>query len=562
MNYRLSALVASTVVSLLAGCRPDAGQPWLNPKLAAFVDAQRDGLKTPNDVWRGAGIRLSLKDFDLEESAEDFARRNKLVMVSFPEGSRLGEGLKNDPQTLFFAEGKDGLPGLAAVALTNPEDRGPLAMIAHEVNGKVCGNLIPLSLATLSEDPRITPPVYVETVALPGVDALISEPKTENIDKTIKKMEQMGTRYHESAEGLSATAAIETMFRDAAADKIPGLTIEQVSHVDTKQKSLVVTIPGTEDNESTVILGAHLDSINRNNHAGAAPGADDDASGIATLVETLRAIAAQGSHFRRKIELHGYAAEEVGLIGSSEIAQSYDAAGRTVAAMFQIDMNSWSSAAGASTIYIVATDTSTTLSRATKNLLNTYLGGQYVEKTLAAGTSDHRSWTDVAYPAVFPFEDPNDYNESLHTPEDNSTTINNLPLSARFTKLALAFLAHEAGLESAKATYDAALDADKAAKSKDLKLAVSPTANEGFYSVGIAAAETIKSVELCVSGEAGSVSCSKELLGSTTAKGVAGRAVYVASRNLALEDGMRLVVYGYDDADKLVARRTVVLKKK
>lgn len=562
MNSRLITLVAPTLLAFLASCRPDAGLPWVNPKLGAYVAVHRDDRSSPQDVWRSPGLRLTLHDLDLEEGAVDFARRNKLVMVTFPFDSRLGEGLKQDPQTLFFAPGESGQPGLAAVAILNPDDRDELARLAHELNGKVCGNLLPLSLATVADDPRITAPVYVESLALTGVEALLKEPSSARIGESIKTLEAIGTRYHKTAEGLATPDKVEELFRAAAADKIAGLTIDQVAHASTQQKSVVVTIPGTEDNDSTVILGAHLDSINGSNQAGQAPGADDDASGVATLVEVLRSISAQGSKFRRKIELHAYAAEEVGLLGSTEIAQSYDASGRTVAAMLQVDMNSWSSDSGSKTIYVVKNDTSKTLQRAVKNLLNTYLGGDYVEKALAHGTSDHRSWSDLGFPAVFPFEDPADYNAALHTPQDNSTTINNLALSARFAGLTLAFLAHEAGLESAKATYDQALEAEKTTLSKDLKIAVSATANEGFYGVGIAAEEGVKTVEVCLTAAQGQVSCAKELLGTASAKTEGGRAFYTALRNMTVEDGSRLAVYGFDANDKLVARRSVQLKKK
>ena len=68
-----------------------------------------------------------------------------------------------------------------------------------------------------------------------------------------------------------------------------------------------------------MVLGGHLDSIS---NAGSgetmrAPGADDDASGIASMTEALRAMIASGYKPRRTIKMMGYAAEEVGLRGSA-----------------------------------------------------------------------------------------------------------------------------------------------------------------------------------------------------------------------------------------------------
>ena len=53
-----------------------------------------------------------------------------------------------------------------------------------------------------------------------------------------------------------------------------------------------------------------------------APGADDDASGIATLTEVIRVALANGWKPKRTVKFMGYAAEEVGLRGSNAIAQN------------------------------------------------------------------------------------------------------------------------------------------------------------------------------------------------------------------------------------------------
>lgn len=71
------------------------------------------------------------------------------------------------------------------------------------------------------------------------------------------------------------------------------------------------------------ILGAHYDSVNWDNTHGPAPGADDDASGVAALLQAARAIASEasrqpGGRLRRSVLLVAFQAEEVGLVGSEE----------------------------------------------------------------------------------------------------------------------------------------------------------------------------------------------------------------------------------------------------
>jgi leucyl aminopeptidase len=54
-----------------------------------------------------------------------------------------------------------------------------------------------------------------------------------------------------------------------------------------------------------------------------APGADDNASGIATITETIRVLMSNGFQPKKTLKFMAYAAEEVGLLGSKEIANDF-----------------------------------------------------------------------------------------------------------------------------------------------------------------------------------------------------------------------------------------------
>ena len=53
-----------------------------------------------------------------------------------------------------------------------------------------------------------------------------------------------------------------------------------------------MTINGTDNASEVVVMGGHLDSINMsgNGETSRSPGADDDASGVASLTEAVRAM--------------------------------------------------------------------------------------------------------------------------------------------------------------------------------------------------------------------------------------------------------------------------------
>lgn len=83
-----------------------------------------------------------------------------------------------------------------------------------------------------------------------------------------------------------------------------------------------------------------MDSINSNSPtSGRAPGADDDGTGTVNLMEAFRVLLAAGFRPTNPVEFHWYAAEEVGLLGSQAIANSYKSAGVNVKAFMELDMS-------------------------------------------------------------------------------------------------------------------------------------------------------------------------------------------------------------------------------
>lgn len=562
-----SRLVLLAVVGIASCARPPVKPTLrLEAPLAALLKVQDaavplDAMQSELVFWQADGLQLAAKDAAALASLRRYNESVEMVMVSVPTDSDLAAELAVDSRVLGVLPSRATANTYVILPSTNPLLLHAIATAAHAEGSHACGRLERLSLRATALTTEITPPLYAETVRLDEVAALTSQTSAAKIGTTIATLEAMGTRYHDSDSGRAASTKVKELF-EAVGSTLPGFSVRLVDHVATTQQSVVVTIAGTEDPTTTVVLGAHLDSI----VTGAsgddpAPGADDDASGIATLVDMLRVLAESGARFRRSLELHAYAAEEVGLIGSQEIADSYQDAGRKVASMLQLDMNSYSGDQG-KTVYLVTNDTSATLRRSAKDLLNTYLGGDFVEKTLRAGTSDHRSWARAGYPTVFPFEDPEAYNHALHTTDDTSATVNNLPMAARFGALGLAFAAHHAGLVAGQAQYEASEDQTSDELSQDLKVAVLASSDPGAFDVSFATPDTIARVEFCETGAAGSILCTSTRIQTAVDKTAGGRSFFIADQALPLAAGAHLAIFGYDADDKIVAQRTVRLDAK
>jgi hypothetical protein len=91
--------------------------------------------------------------------------------------------------------------------------------------------------------------------------------------------------------------------------------------------SVLATLRGDEPGGRTYVISSHYDSRNSDNDDGVhdAPGADDNASGVACVLEAARALAALPLH--ATVIFAAFDAEEQGLYGSEHVANGLKAAG-------------------------------------------------------------------------------------------------------------------------------------------------------------------------------------------------------------------------------------------
>jgi leucyl aminopeptidase len=489
-----------------------------------------------------------------------------LVMVKYKKGSRLAEEFasmvdKDNSSSIWLKyDPVDEATGYALVALQDEAELSGLALLTHKDAFPACGSLelLPSDLA-LSDQPLVGP-LYSELLKIPEVEALFGITNKDEIKSTISSLESSGTRFHASNQGLTIPQKVLSLWESSSKGLTP-LNMEQVPVNQSAQKSVVLSLPGQADDTQTVILGAHLDSINGGGFAEPAPGADDDATGVATLREILRVITLKNLKFKRRVELHAYGAEEVGLLGSGTLAQNYAKSARKVVGMMQFDMNGWSQAPGQK-VYLIKNDTNDTLRKGVKDLMHTYFQSDFEEVNLTAGTSDHKSWTLSGYPSVFPFENPQAYNKALHTNRDTSETINNLQLTERMVHLGLAFISHYAGLVTAENSAETRSKEILATLSKDLKLAITPSSSAGSYDVTVSVPQEVKSVELCFGSKIPAVECvgDHHVLSQAQEKG--GRLFYGVVEPLSLSAGVHLALFGRSDQGKITHLRTVRLDPK
>ncbi len=302
-----------------------------------------------------------------------------------------------------------------------------------------------------------SPPAAEATVPSYAIDnqalvtPLLAQLQDSRILGTIQSLSDFQNRIASSSYGVAASDWIYQQWQALAAGR-SDVQVQQIRHVGWPQKSVRLRIAGRSQASQTVLLGAHLDSIASGSPETArAPGADDDASGVAALTEVIRVLLAGGYRPERSIEFIAYAAEEEGLRGSQQIAAMYKRQKRDVVGVMQLDMTAYQG--DPTDIWIYTDYTHAAQNQFLANLVATYLPQLTVGYDQCGyACSDHASWTGKGYAASLPFEASDaHYNPKIHTPNDTTAIFGNQALHAlKFTQLALAY-AVELGSDGAAA---------------------------------------------------------------------------------------------------------------
>ena len=295
-----------------------------------------------------------------------------------------------------------------------------------------------LEPATLAA--AVTRPSYV-IASQAKVAPMLAQMEEVRIARTIRELSGFVNRYYTSVHGIEASNWLRQAWADIGAAH-NGISVVQISHASYGQRSVVATIAGSDKASEVIVLGAHLDSINvSSDRAGApAPGADDDASGVAGLTEVLRVLAANNYRPRRTIKLIAYAAEEVGLRGSQDIARDFKKNKVDVVGVLQLDMTNYKGSD--KDIYLISDYTDAQQNAFLSKLIATYLPAVTVgSERCGYACSDHAAWNALGYPASMPFEAAlGQDNPAIHTKHDTYASSGNQAAHAlKFTRMAAAF---------------------------------------------------------------------------------------------------------------------------
>ncbi len=145
---------------------------------------------------------------------------------------------------------------------------------------------------------------------------------------------------HYFVNSMSNPVSLRSRMTPVSADSVAFL--EQRGQ--TVYCNLVAVIPGSDPvlKNEYIVVGAHYDHLGIRNEQ-VYNGADDNASGTAAVIELARQLMLQRDQLDRSVVLCAFDAEEIGLWGSTALAQEMSDRGLLdhVALMMSIDMVGW-----------------------------------------------------------------------------------------------------------------------------------------------------------------------------------------------------------------------------
>ncbi|NUS52138.1 MAG: M20/M25/M40 family metallo-hydrolase [Nocardioidaceae bacterium] len=183
--------------------------------------------------------------------------------------------------------------------------------------------------------------------------AILAAVDPKRIEANVRTLVSFGTRHTLSSQddpkrGIGAARDwIYDTLQSYAAASGGHMTVEKQSYVQqpanriptaTTITNVLATLRGSEDANRVYVISGHYDSrvTDVMNATDDAPGADDDASGVAVSMELARVMATRRP--RATLVFAAVAGEEQGLYGSDHMAQVFQDQGADVQGMFTNDI--------------------------------------------------------------------------------------------------------------------------------------------------------------------------------------------------------------------------------
>ncbi|MGN0033796.1 MAG: M28 family peptidase [Candidatus Limimorpha sp.] len=272
----------------------------------------------------------------------------------------------------------------------------------------------------------------VVTVENPVIRDMMNQVSQDSIQAYVQHMQDYGERVFNGTTILQCTEWLKSKLEAL------GLEIEiqdfQVNSWlgNANCKNVIAIQRGTLYPDTYVVCGSHYDSFA---WYGNAPGADDNATGTASVLESARILSQYD--FEYSIIYCVFSAEECGLYGSDAYASRCRQQNMDIVGYFNNDMNGYLPDGDEIHIDCIYPDNVAPIGDYYMNIGQVYFPEMQVRHVnFNEGDSDHTSFNNNGYMGIYPFEDYQDYSPFIHTSNDIiGLSVNSFEMSQRYCQM-------------------------------------------------------------------------------------------------------------------------------
>ncbi|MCL2302769.1 MAG: M28 family peptidase [Lentimicrobiaceae bacterium] len=278
----------------------------------------------------------------------------------------------------------------------------------------------------------------------------ISQVSSDTLMSYIQTLQDFETRCYYLPNAVAAQNWIKEQF-EAMDLEVSLHTFPVYWPVYANANNVIAIQYGTEFPDEFIVCGAHYDSYvhypnppyppDQSN----SPGADDNASGVAGILETARILSQYD--FKRSIIYCAFSAEEVGLVGSDRYAEKSAIEDLNIVGYFNLDMIGYVKPGNNIRIDLIYPSNAQTLADYYLNVCDVYFPDVPIRtfSSLSWGNSDHTSFNNRGYKGIWPFEntDWGAENPYIHWIGEDiiGTSVNSPEQAAIFTQTKVASIA-------------------------------------------------------------------------------------------------------------------------
>ncbi len=291
--------------------------------------------------------------------------------------------------------------------------------------------------------PRLTRDFPVVTEEDPRIREMLNQVNMDSLEATVQHLQDYGQRLWNSDNAFAASDWI------AGRMQALGLEVEQQAFYANTWLGSGQAAPnvigiqrGTLYPDTYVVCGSHFDSFSyQAMSGGSAPGADDNATGVAAVLESARIMTQY--EFEYSIVYCAYGCEEMGLYGSEAYASRCQQEGMDIIGYFNNDMNGYLNPGDQIHIDCIYPNSVEPIGEYYMNVGSVYYPELPIRHVnFNEGDSDHTSFNNHGYMGIYPFEDYQNYSPYIHTPNDLiGTSVNSFEMSQQYCQMNIACLA-------------------------------------------------------------------------------------------------------------------------